>query len=113
DVQAELHLSSLRPQDLKSWAPLAVVPQACDGLFQHLVGAGGPSAPLQDLADLTPLAGRVAQHSAWYGLHASLRAALKEHLTVEQSTELHLRAAAWFLEHDYLHEATRHLRLSG
>jgi len=113
DVQADLHLSRLRAQDMEAWAPLAVVHQACDGLVQHLVGASGPAATLEALADVTPLVGRVAQHSAWYGLHPLLRAALKERLTVEQITELHLRAAAWFFEQDYLHEAVRHLRLSG
>ncbi len=113
EAQAELHLSRLHAQDLKHWAPLAVVQRACDGLFQHLVGAGGPAAPLQEFADLTPLAGRVAQHSTWYGLHPILGAALKEHLTVEQITQLHRRAAAWFFEQDYLHEAVRHLRLGG
>lgn len=113
DSQAGLHLERLQTQDLEAWAPLAVVHQACDSLSKHLLGSEGAGAGLQDLANMTPLVGRVGQHSTWFGLHPRLRDALKERLTVAQAAELHLRAATWFFEQDYLHEAVEQLRLSG
>lgn len=57
------------------------------------------------------------KHGTWYRYHSLIRAALRhrlrESLDVADDAALHLRASAWFAEHNFIEEAVDHALQAG